>query len=91
MSNEVQHKHGSLASAVNAAIELSTTNGTACIILSRGSYYVEEEPGMIRVWEELIGQYEKGELMTEEMSDKELAELLTGPLTNEEKERRAAR
>jgi hypothetical protein len=52
-----------LAEAAERAIPLSRQWGYSCIILSRGHYHIETEPTMIRVFEELIAEYENGELV----------------------------
>lgn len=58
-----QQVHKSLSTASEQAIELSKEFGYAAIILSKGEYYVETSVSMIRSWEELIAEYENGELV----------------------------
>jgi hypothetical protein len=54
-----------LADATAQAIKDSIEHAYAAIILSNGFYHVEVESGIIRVWEELIAEYENGELVTQ--------------------------
>lgn len=50
------------AAAKDAAKAMSNTrHGYASVVLSKGTYYVENEPSVIRSWEKLIAEYEEGE------------------------------
>jgi hypothetical protein len=56
-----QSKHETRESAVKKAEEISKSHGVACVILSKGLYYVEDdETQFIRNFETLIGVYKNG-------------------------------
>lgn len=63
LSAMTQQVHKSLATAAEAAIDLSKEFGYAAIVLSNGEYYVETATVFVRINEELIGEYENGELL----------------------------
>jgi hypothetical protein len=63
MSQLIQEKFSNLQDASERAIAVSKESGYSCIILSKGDYFVENEPPFVRSWEELIAEYENGELV----------------------------
>lgn len=65
-TNAMQKVEKNLADAVTTAIHLSKESGYACIIKSKGEFWIEDTAPFIRSWEELIGVYEAGELMPTE-------------------------
>lgn len=48
------------ADALQEAKILATTDAYVLVILSRGKYYIETEPAMIRTWETVIAEFENG-------------------------------
>lgn len=54
----------SLSDATERAINLSKEVGYAAIIFSRGNYYVESEPPMVRVFESLEAEYKNGNILS---------------------------
>lgn len=48
------------ADALQEAKILSETNAYVMVILSRGKYYIETEPSMVRTWETVIAEFENG-------------------------------
>lgn len=46
--------------ALHEAKILSGANPYVIVILSKGKYYIETEPTMIRTWETVIAEFENG-------------------------------
>ena len=61
----IQKKADTKDAAVEQAIELSKQAPLyyACVVLSNGVYYIENRTPFVRVWEEIIGQWENGRLL----------------------------
>lgn len=56
----VQKKFNAEPEAEFAAESLSVEKGYAAVILSKGIYFVESEPPLVRNFEKLICEYEEG-------------------------------
>lgn len=51
--------------AIAEATRLAASCPYVAVVLSRGKYYIEQEPVMIRTWESLIAEFENGELINQ--------------------------
>ena len=55
---------------VGAAMEVARLmseagNKYGCVVDSKGVFYAEDEPPLVRVWETLVAEYEEGKLITQ--------------------------
>lgn len=46
--------------AITEATLLAASASYVVVILSKGKYYIEQEPTMIRTWESVIAEFENG-------------------------------
>lgn len=56
---KIQEKYADRPTAVKRASELAITEDFVQLIKSGDKYYIENNPNMIRVWEEVILTFEK--------------------------------